>query len=300
MADLAVLSGAILGRRSLIKAALLMVAVPARAGEPQRVACLDYALAETMLALGKVPSALPETTDWMRWVVEPPLPASVVNLGRDREVNLELLQSLKPDLILSTPYLAEITPLLERIAPVEIYGIYEEGGASPLPRAIEVTRRLAQRLGATAAGERLIASTTARFALDRSRLGRTADLPVLAVSFMDARHVRVYGAKSLFQDVLDALGLPNAWRGETNYWGFATVGIEALADCGAATLVYLDPLPPDALPTLERSSLWRALPFVREQHLARLAPVLMFGALPSAQRFSRLLTSALDGVRFRG
>ena len=300
MADLAVHSGGILDRRSLIKAALLMVAAPARAAEPQRVACLDYALAETMLALGKVPSALPETTDWTRWVVEPPLPASVVNLGTDREVNLELLQSLKPDLILSTPYLAEITPLLERIAPVEIYGIYEEGGASPLPRAIEVTRRLAERLEATEAGGRLIASTTGRFALDRNRLGRSADLPVLAVSFMDARHVRVYGAKSLFQDVLEALGLANAWRGETNYWGFATVGIEALADWGAATLVYLDPLPPDALPTLERSSLWRALPFVREQRLARLAPVLMFGALPSAQRFSRLLTNALDSVPFRG
>ena len=36
------------------------------------------------------------------------------------------------------------------------------------------------------------------------------------------------------------------------------------------------------------------VPFVRERRILRLPPVLMFGALPSAQRFSRLLTDALS------
>ncbi len=81
---------------------------------------------------------------------------------------------------------------------------------------------------------------------------------------MDTRHVRVYGAKSLFNDVIERCGLANAWRGETNYWGFATVGIEQLArDAAGARLIYLEPIAPDVLAALARSPLWNSLPFVR-------------------------------------
>jgi len=107
------------------------------------------------------------------------------------------------------------------------------------------------------------------------------------------RHVRVYGAKSLFQDVLDKLDLRNAWRGETNHWGFATVGIEALAIQGDARLFYLKPLPPDALPTLAGSPLWRSLSFVKNGHVDGLPAVLMFGAIPAAERFARLIAERL-------
>ena len=71
----------------------------AQAKPLRRFASMDYGLAETLICLGCPPVALVAAQDWGRWVVEPPLPESVVNLGTSREPNLELLQSLKPDAI---------------------------------------------------------------------------------------------------------------------------------------------------------------------------------------------------------
>ena len=114
------------------------------------------------------------------------------------------------------------------------------------------------------------------------------------VQFMDARHVRVFGENSLYNAVLEQLALPNAWDEPTNAWGFALVGIEALARYPDATLVIVDPLPAGVETQLEKSGLWQQLPSVQHGHLLRLPPVWSFGALPSAQRFARELSSALN------
>jgi iron complex transport system substrate-binding protein len=110
---------------------------------------------------------------------------------------------------------------------------------------------------------------------------------------MDERHVRVYGAKSLFDDTLHRIGLANAWQGPTNDWGFATVGIEALQTGKDALLVYFDPVPPAVLPSLARNPIWRSLSFVRSGRVHGLPPVLMFGCVPSALRFARLVGDLL-------
>src|SRR5262249_55978209 len=121
-----------------------------------------------------------------------------------------------------------------------------------------------------------------------------AQRPLYVVNFLDPRNIRVYGRKSLFQEVLDRIGLANAWTGETNYWGFATTGIEALGAADDARLAYLEPLPEGAAGTLTASPVWNAMPFVRDRAILRLPPVLMFGALPSAARFARVLAAALQ------
>ncbi len=45
---------------------------------------------------------------------------------------------------------------------------------------------------------------------------------------------------------------------------------------------------------LEGSGLWQHLPSIQNGNLLRLPPVWSFGALPSAQRFARELTTALN------
>lgn len=264
-------------------------AVPLR-----RLAAMDYGLAETLIRLGCPPIALVAAQDWGRWVVEPPLPAGVVNLGTSREPNLELLQALKPDAILSTPYLAGIHHRLEQIAPVISLPIYVPEGR-PLALAEDAARQLAAAIGAPEAGDALRAEAQACFAGVREQLRDRAGMPIFLVNFMDQRHVRVYGAKSLFQDVLDRIGLTNAWTGQTNYWGFATVGIEALQHDGEAQLVHLDPVPPGVLASLGRNPIWNALSFVKAGRVSGLPPVLMFGCVPSAMRFARLLAERLPG-----
>jgi iron complex transport system substrate-binding protein len=131
-------------------------------------------------------------------------------------------------------------------------------------------------------------------AADRERIARLPRYPLLIATFIDARHLRVYGGASLFQNVLRRLGRENAWSGPVGYFGFATVGVERLADAGNVHFVAFNPLPPDVAPALKQSTLWERLPFVRAGRVSMLPPVLPFGAMPAAVRFARLLTSALE------
>ncbi|RUU34940.1 iron-siderophore ABC transporter substrate-binding protein, partial [Mesorhizobium sp. M6A.T.Ca.TU.002.02.2.1] len=130
--------------------------------KPLRIVCLDDGLAETLLTLGVNPVAIAGRDVWENWVVEPPLPPEIADVGTLLEPNLELLQQLAPDIILSMPYLDGIKPLLERVAPVTTIGLYTEAG-QPYQRAIEATRQLAGLVGKEREGEALITATDAYF-----------------------------------------------------------------------------------------------------------------------------------------
>jgi len=263
---------------------------------------MDFGLAETLIEMGLPPIAVPNPGEWGQWVVEPALPADTANLGTDREPNLELLAALKPDLIVTTPYLDGIKPLLERVAPTRTFSVYAPPIGSAYDRSITATRAVAADVGRMDAGEELIARTQATMEETRRHFAAAglAGRPLLVVNFLDTRHVRVYGAGSLFGGVMERCGLANGWTRPSNYWGFSTVGIEELAQSPASSLVYLEPIAADTLDRLAAGPLWNSLPFVKAQRLHRLPPVLMFGMLPSAMRFARQLARMFDGVSPNG
>lgn len=267
---------------------------------PSRVVAMDFGLAETLIEMGRPPIAVPDPDTWADWVVEPPLPAGIVNLGTDREPNLELLAALKPDLIVTTPFLEAVFPLLARFAPTLTFSIYAPPAGRVYERSVVATRDLAAAVGLEDAGAALIARAQATMDATRARLAPHAGRPLLVVQFLDTRHVRVFGPGGLFGDVLDRCGLVNGWTRPSNFWGFSTVGIEALAESPESTLVYLEPISPDTLEKLEASPLWNSLPFVKAGRIHRLPPALMFGMLPSAMRFARELTRALDSAPSHG
>ncbi|KQT85393.1 ABC transporter substrate-binding protein [Aurantimonas sp. Leaf443] len=273
--------------------ALPALGAPVRAAAVPRVASLDYGLGETLIAIGRPPVALPDLEGWRKWVVAPPLPPGVVDLGLDLAPNMEVLSALSPDLILSTDYVAGAEPALRRIAPVERLTLYGPG-LDPLEAARTALSRLGDRLGARAAAARYLEDTEAFFEAGRARAARLSPGPILLASLLDARHARVYGASGLYGKVLARLGIANAWAAPDNYWGFATVGIEAFWQTEATRLVTFDPLPPDAMGALARSPIWTALPFARQGAVSVLEPSLMFGGLPSARRFAALLLGELE------
>lgn len=256
-------------------------------------AALDWALAETLLALGRPPAGVVAAADWAHFVVEPALPPAVADLGLQQELNFELLAMLRPDIILISPFLAHLEPRLQRIAPTWNLSVYE-AASSPLSNRMQVTRTLAARLGVPEAAERVIAELEARRAEAQRELAGRGRKPLLFLSFVDNRHARVYGSNSLYGDVLAWLGLENAWRRPVGYFGFSTIGIEELAALGEVELVAIAPVPPDIARALAVSPLWTELPLVRAGSHGVLPPVFMFGALPSADRLVRLLVPHLQ------
>jgi ABC-type Fe3+-hydroxamate transport system substrate-binding protein len=273
-------------RRAILLASLGLAAHPASAAMP-RVAVLDWGLAETAIALGIAPVAAAELRGYATWVREPAMPPGVLDLGLRGEPNLELLDRADPELVLSTPQFAPLLPRLERVAPVASFATYVPGG-DPVARSAEIALALGQKLGREDAAVRLRDAADAAFAAARDRLG-PRPAPLLVASFVDPRHLRVFGPNSLFGAVLRRLGLANGWTGATSFWGFATVPLERMADPPEASLLLLEPLPPAVAGSLARNPLWAALPAVRAGRVARMPPCWAFGGLPSAMRFARLL-----------
>lgn len=286
-----------LSRRALLGGlgALALSGGNARAATPRRVVSLDYALAEILVSIGAPPVAVASARDWPLWVVEPGLPEGTVDIGGGLEPNLELLVSLQPDLVLTTPYVAAVRPFVDRIAPTAEYMLYGDGG-DPMPRAAAATRDLSARLGRAAEGDAFLGRVDRAFDALAARLAAASPPPVAIVALQDGRHARIYGGPGLYQNVLDRLGVRNAWTGAANYWGFGMITVERLATLPPDLhLIVIEPVPPEAEGTLARSPLWTELAFVRAGRVTRLPPSNMFGALTSALRFASQLTAALEG-----
>ncbi len=262
----------------------------------RRIVSLDYGLASTLLSLGVTPVGISERADWNKWIVEPAMPASVVDIGSSYEVDFEVLIQLKPDIILTTPYLDELLPKLQPIAKVLRLEIFTPDGGPVLPAAVAATRKLAAELALEHQAELFLAQADSFFATCRERLSRRPTPPVALVNFMDARHARIYSAPGLFHNTLERIGLSNAWTRQSNFWGFETIGIEELSRIPDpdARLIAFDPVPADVLPKLADSPLWQALPFSRPGNLSVLPPALMFGMVNEAVRFASLITDLLD------
>ncbi|WP_372500973.1 ABC transporter substrate-binding protein (plasmid) [Tistrella mobilis] len=286
-----------LTRRKLLVAAGAALALSAggrvRAATPERLAVIDWALLETVLALGIQPVAAAELRQFRETVVEPPVPRGVADLGLRGAINFELLRLAAPDLILNSAFHAWADPNLARIAPVETMSIHRPGVA-PYGVAAAAARSLGARLGRGDAAAALIADTDAVIAAaGTAARAASGGRPVFLVTPGDAAHVSAFGPDSLPGEVAARMGLANAWGAETRYSGTAPVGIEALAARPEAWIALMAPMPPDTLRRLGQAALWQALPAVREGRVLIIDPVNPFGALPTAARFARLFAAAM-------
>lgn len=271
--------------------------LPAFAGERlTRIVALNWVAAETLLTLGVAPLAVSDDRYYRVRMPTQALPATVRDVGPYWEPNLELIQQLRPQLILSDP----MTPTLERrlngIAPTERVAIYP--AANGAWRATTgFMRTLAGRLGQEERAAEYIEAGERRLAQLRARLGRRPQPPVcVAVLNQDGRHAAVYGRNSMVQDVLDQLGLVNAWQGPVGPVGLAMVSIERLAERPDAHLVYLDiPTTSARLQALRQpNDLWANLPAVRRGHTLTLQRFYPYAGAASMLDLAERIATYLD------
>ncbi|MGY3895070.1 ABC transporter substrate-binding protein [Aeromonas enterica] len=265
---------------------------PTASAPVPRIATVDWTIAETLLALGVTPLAVGDVSSYRAWVGEPLLPAEVVDIGLRAQPNRELLAELKPDRILISPLAAPLAPTLSRIAPVQSIALYDPQ-TDLWQRLHEATLTIGALVNKTAEAERLLAGLDRDLAQMRAEL--PADLPpLLVVQFIDERHVRVFGRHSLFEAVMQRLGLRNAWQGETNAWGFSVASIEQFMTLPVARLVVVDPIPVGVSQRLQEPGLWQHLPLVQRAPVLHLPAVWSFGGVLAARRFASLLSEALQ------
>jgi ferric hydroxamate transport system substrate-binding protein len=261
---------------------------------------MDFGLTEMLLMLGVTPLAT-SVPDWYRRTnVAPPLPEGVIDIGLLYQPNFELLEQLRPDLLVLTPAHAPMRAQLERIAPTITLAL-SAPGVEPWQQITLETQRLARVLHREPQAEAAIADANAKLAAAGARIATAAAAnkvaaPIFVVEFVDDRHLLAYGPGSLFGDVMTRLGLRNAWTGPTNARGYAVTDFTRLADAkdaGEARLVYIDPLPDAARDTLAQGVLWHSLPFVRAGRVASMPKVSQGGALYSGARFAGQLADVV-------
>jgi ABC-type Fe3+-hydroxamate transport system substrate-binding protein len=132
-------------RRTVLQYAAAMAVAPTpllAETADQRIVSLDYGLSSSLLSLGLPPVGISDLADWGRWVVEPTMPEFVVDIGSAFEVNLEILLQLKPDIILTTPYLDELAPRLKPFGRIVRLEIFTPDSGPVLQSAIAATRKL--------------------------------------------------------------------------------------------------------------------------------------------------------------
>jgi iron complex transport system substrate-binding protein len=163
--------------------------------DPQRVVVLTNEGTEALLALGVVPAGAANSwggDPW--WDHIAGLMGEAVPVGTESAVNLELVASLEPDLIIANKQRhEEIYPQLTAIAPTVM--------SAELRGDWKINFRLyAEALGRTAEGEAAIAEYDAAVADLRARLGDATAEEVSVVRFLPGQ-IRIYQLDS-FSGVL--------------------------------------------------------------------------------------------------
>ncbi|MCQ1838490.1 ABC transporter substrate-binding protein [Neorhizobium galegae] len=284
-------------RRTMLSAAAALAAARTlRAQEAgPRVATLDWALLETLLAIGANVVAATELRQFRQVAIEPDVPEGVADLGLRGTPNFEVLRFARPDLIFNSNFYTWADPLMSRIAPVETHSIYKPG-ESPYILAEQATLAIGERLRRPAA-RRMVDELASRLDRYKELFARGDGRPVLPINLGDARHYRVFGSDSMFGEVLKRVGLANAWTGATSYSAMAPMGIETLASMPDAWIVLIPPHPEDAFEALAESAFWKALPAVRENRVLAVGSTNPYGALPAASRFADFLAEGFSHVR---
>ncbi|HGO5854693.1 TPA: iron-siderophore ABC transporter substrate-binding protein [Mannheimia haemolytica] len=268
------------------------------AGEPQRgIATLDWTVAETLLVLGEKPVAVGDVESYKKWVKEPELPDSVLDLGIRLQPNIEQLLllshslSAQPLQFINSGFYASATPLLSRFSQqVDIVDFYREGDA--WQNILTASEQVAQLIGKPDAFQHLKQGYLQKISEIRPLVQPYTDRPMALVQFIDARHLRIYAQNSPFGAVLSQLGFENSWHGSQNDWGFEVIDITQLAKLPKnSRFVVVKPYPANIGSALKYNSIWQGLEMAKEPLI--LPEVWTFGGIPSAQRFAEVLANAL-------
>ncbi|MGO2006983.1 ABC transporter substrate-binding protein [Vreelandella alkaliphila] len=263
------------------------------------LAAFDFAIAETLNAIGYPPKFLAGLEDYETYARQDGIIPLATNLGYRHLPNLELLASLPPQhILISPPAHVSLIPKLREIADVQEYLLYnfsdnhdEQNHWNVLE---DLTRMLGNLVNDPDASEYYIEQTNSHFD-DLKRQLNHIDKPLLIVRLMDERHARVHGNGSVEGMVLNRLGLQNAWQEELGQWGFKTVSAASVFDINAK-LIFLDsPYGPEGgQRQLISDGQWRHWPSIQQNNYAILPlDFWSWGGLPAAQRFADSLASHL-------
>jgi iron complex transport system substrate-binding protein len=260
---------------------------------PERVAVLDWALAQQVLDLDIVPVAAPEIALYSEWVATPPIPDTVIDIGRRDAPDLERLAALAPDVILVADAAPEEVARLERIAPVLVFDAFNAEHDN-----IAAARRIYLKLARLLDREDLARARLAEMNDEINRLAEDLKAsPVHEAAIIrlnDAATIWVYGDNSFAEAALDRLGIENALPQAPSRWGVAQRPLDVLAGVETGAVLAIRPHGPGA--KVFETLVWRFLPAVAQKRFAEIPPLWSYGGILSLGRHTSAIHAALTDL----
>lgn len=267
-----------------------------------RVVALEWVYVEDLLALGIQPVGMADIRGYKTFVdIEPTLAETVVDVGTRQEPSLEAIAQLQPDLIIGTQLRHEaIYDSLSAIAPTLLFNPYPDSNAlSQFDEMQQTFRAIAERVDRRDAGEAVLRQmqNTFKAASDRLRSTKQTNRAFILGQFNEATpQIRLFTDNAMAVQILNQIGLENAWKGQIDQFGFNTVGIEAFPKLEQANFLYIAAENNTHLKQLQNNPVWRGLKFVQEKRLYSIgAETWVFGGPKSAQVLVEKVTTALTG-----
>ncbi len=260
---------------------------------PQRIAVLDWTIAETMAGMGIFPAALAEKDSYQVWSKEPAMPSATLDLGMRAQPNPDRMIRLAPDMILASQDYAFVKDLLGKIGPVTLVDVYTPG-QDIYENLSQVATRIGDITGYPEKAQAYISRVEQGLQEIYKKLAAHQNQPVAVIQFIDARNVRIYGKPSIFSTALEKIGVRNAWTQTVNQWGFQSADLTHLAALPAdTTLFIIKPYPADLPARLHNNVIWHALPAVRNNRIVLVDPIWTLGGLGTVLRFAESVSNGL-------
>ena len=269
---------------------------------PQRVVALEWTYVEDLLALGVQPVGIADIEGYHAWVNIPvSLDESVADVGTRNEPNLERIAELNPDLIIGVNFrLTGNYDDLTAIAPTLVFNPYPEDLAvSQYEEMITTFTTIAQVVNREAEGQAVLENLEATYERAQAALetaGQDGESFILSQGWTNdsVATFRLFTENALAVQILEQIGLENAWDDAPQLYGYTEIGIEGFAELRDADFNFVYVAQENDNSFFEESPLWNSLEFVQSEKAYWLGgDAWLFGGPLSAEVIVETILQAL-------
>lgn len=273
-------------------------------GPAKKVVGTEWNVVESMVSLGVEPVGVADVKGYKAWDSAVPLKNDPKDIGTRGEPSMDTLAGLTPDLIVTTTDMsASAVKQMKKVAPV--LQVKAADGSDQVGQMMDTLDVIAKATGTTSEAKKVKESYEAKVAEGKKAL-KEAKLDGSKIAFGDGYaasnqvSLRGYTSNSLLGAVNEELGLKNAWKakGDKDY-GLATTDVEGLTELDDdVKFVYIGNKGDDSSDVftdeLADNSVWKSLPFVKDDEVHRLPDgIWMFGGPGAMEAYIDALIDTL-------
>ncbi|TQV72128.1 ABC transporter substrate-binding protein [Aliikangiella marina] len=261
---------------------------------PKRIVVTDWTLLEQLLELGVEPVGAPELALYRKFVQQPALPQSIIDIGLRRSPKLSTIRSLKPDVIIIGTDQKKLARPFSRIAPVMYYNSfsdkYRTNGKKSRERYLQISELFQKRQFAKSK----LAERDAEIESIKRQINQhfnNQPPKVTIARFSTLNKSLVYGENSIPMHTLKLLGLKTGLPIGRSKWGEKDITNRELMALPDGIVLYVEPS--DIVKDLRKSSRWQDSLIVRENRLFAMSPAWSYGGAMSVLYNARAIRDAL-------